>query len=300
MEACNCSLLNSDSSENVAYNIKDFPVYIKKGKLSSYPDFRAISHWHDDLEFLLIIDGEMIYDVNGQKITLKPGEGLFVNSRCFHYGYSDTHKECNFICILFSPKLFSINSSFIETYVNPLIQNTCFPYQTLNPSIQWQNLILHSLKDTYENNIGKINPFDILEKTAHIFYLLLENMNDHADYDKNSDDIITLTAMIGYVQKNYQNKILLSNIYSAGNCCKTKCSMLFQKYLNTSPIIYLNQYRLEKSTYLLLNTKKTITEIAYECGFSSSSYYCEIFNKTYKTTPNNYRKKSFSINKIKN
>ena len=88
MESCPNIILNSDTSENVAYNITNFPAYIKKGQLSSYPDFRAVSHWHDDFEFILILDGQMSYDINGHKISLQTGEGIFVNSRCFHYGYS--------------------------------------------------------------------------------------------------------------------------------------------------------------------------------------------------------------------
>ena len=44
MEACASTVLNSDASENVIYNNSDFPAYIKKGQLSSYPDFRAVSH----------------------------------------------------------------------------------------------------------------------------------------------------------------------------------------------------------------------------------------------------------------
>ena len=81
MEVCPSTVLNSDASENVAYNNPDFPAYVKKGQLSSYPDFRAVSHWHDDLEFILILDGQMFYDVNGQRIPLQTGEGIFVNSR---------------------------------------------------------------------------------------------------------------------------------------------------------------------------------------------------------------------------
>jgi AraC family transcriptional regulator, melibiose operon regulatory protein len=81
MEVCPSTILNSDASENVAYNNPDFPAYIKKGQLSNYPDFRAVSHWHDDLEFILILEGQMSYDVNGQKISLQTGEGIFVNSR---------------------------------------------------------------------------------------------------------------------------------------------------------------------------------------------------------------------------
>ncbi len=285
MEVCPGSVLNSDLSENVAYNNPDFPAYIKRGQLSSYPDFRAVSHWHDDLEFILILEGQMSYDVNGQKLSLQAGEGIFVNSRCFHYGYSDAHNECIFICILLSPLLLSANPYFVENCLNPLIQNMHFPYQKLVPAIQWQNAILRDLEVLYENNIDEIQPFIILEKAVHIFRLLSENMNFFPDYDKNAEAILTLTAMIGYVQKNYPNKILLKDISVAGNCCKTKCTLLFQKYLNTSPMLYLNRYRLEKSTFLLRNTAMSITEIAYACGFSNTSYFCELFRKYYDTTP---------------
>lgn len=292
MEVCPSTVLNSDASENVAYNNPDFPAYIKKGQLSSYPDFRAVSHWHDDLEFILILEGQMSYDVNGQKISLQTGEGIFVNSRCFHYGYSDAHAECLFLCILLSPQLLSINTYFIQNCLNPLIQNSHFPYQKLYPAIQWQNAILHDLEVLYKENIDNVQPFAILEKSAHIFRLLSENMNFFPDYDKNAEDILALTAMIGYVQKNYPNKILLKDISSAGNCCKTKCTSLFQKYLSSSPMLYLNRYRLEKSIFLLRNTAMSITEVAYTCGFSNTSYFCELFHKYYHITPRQCRRGS--------
>lgn len=77
MEACPIIVLNSDTSENVAYNHPDFPAYIKKRQLSSYPDFRAVSHWHDDLEFILILEGQMSYDVNGQKFSLSEAKSIY-------------------------------------------------------------------------------------------------------------------------------------------------------------------------------------------------------------------------------
>ena len=95
--------------------------------------------------------------------------------------------------------------------------------------------------------------------------------------------------MIGFVQKNYQNKILLRDISAVGNCCKTKCTMLFQKYLGVPPVQYVTQYRLEKASTLLRSTALSVTEIAYTCGFSNTSYFCELFHKYYHTTPKLYR-----------
>ncbi len=291
MNICPCNILNSDASEDVLYNNSEFPAYIKMGQLSNYPDYSAISHWHDDLEFILILKGSMTYDVNGQTIVLKEGEGIFVNSRCFHYGYSKEHQECIFICILLSPKLLTNNEYFINNYLNKLLNNKNYPYQKLNPTIKWQNIILNDLNLLYGNNVNYIDPFYILEKTIHIVSILFNNMNSSLKEYENSDDIIALTKMIGYVQKNYSNKILLKDIYTIGNCCKTKCTLLFNKYLNISPMIYLNKYRLEKASNLLNNTNNTITEIAYACGFSSASYFCELFQKYYEMSPKMYREK---------
>ena len=289
MESCPNIILNSDASENVVYNNPGFPAYIKKGQLSNYPDFRAVSHWHDDLEFIVILEGEMSYDVNGQKFLLQTGEGIFVNSRSFHYGYSDAHTECFFLCILLSPQLLSVNAYLVENCLNPLIQNTHFPHQKLSPAIRWQSLILQDLEKLYETNQDQIQPFTVLEKFARILQLLSENMDAFPEQDKNTEDILALTAMIGYVQKNYPNKIFLKDISSAGNCCKTKCTSLFQKYLSTSPMLYLSHYRLEKSIFLLRNTTMSITEIAYACGFSNTSYFCELFRERYGTSPGKYR-----------
>ena len=43
-------------------------------------------------------------------------------------------------------------------------------------------------------------------------------------------------------------------------------------------------------TSRLQTTTMTITEIAYACGFSNTSYFCELFREYYNTTPGQYRK----------
>lgn len=223
--------MNSDMSENVAYNNPAFPAYIKKGQLSLYPDFRAVSHWHDDLEFILILDGQMSYDVNGEHVSLQTGEGIFVNSRCLHYGYSDTHTECHFICILLSPSLLSSNEYFVCNFLNPLLQNAHFPYQKLTPASPWQNPILHELSALSEVNFDKLRPFLIMQRYSHILDLLSENMCSFSHDTQNADDIQSLTAMIGYVQKNYQSKLLIRDISGAGNCCNVNYRYCLRMWL---------------------------------------------------------------------
>lgn len=73
---------------------------------------------------------------------------------------------------------------------------------------------------------------------------------------------------------------------------KSKCCAIFREQLRKSPVEYLNEYRLNKSVELLTNTDKSILEIAYDTGFSNSSYYTEIFGGRFGCTPSQYRKRA--------
>lgn len=109
---------------------------------------------------------------------------------------------------------------------------------------------------------------------------------------ENSYDLLSLTAMIGVIQKNYPGKLLLKDISSAGSCCKTKCTSLFQRYLSVSPMQYLNNYRLEKGCAMLRNSSMSVTDVTYAYGFSGTSYFCELFHRHYGITPNEYSKEN--------
>ena len=101
----------------------------------------------------MMMDGQMTYDINGQSIDMQTGEGIFVNSRCLHYGYSDAHADCHFICLRMSPPLLSSNDYFMKNYLEPLTGNTGYPYQKLTPAILWQNMILGDIQTIYDTTM---------------------------------------------------------------------------------------------------------------------------------------------------
>lgn len=291
METHYLSTFNFDLSENVAYNNPFSSAYIKEGLLSFFPDYTAESHWHEDLEFIVILNGTMTYNVNGQLIHLTDGDGIFVNSRNLHYGISAEHNECHFICILLHPSLLSSNKSFCKKYVEPFIQNTECPFVHLKNQLPWTREILNDLMKIFNTREEEASPFIVQSLFFHIFELLCLNTKSAIHIqDNNSANINTLKSMILFIQEHYSKKIALTDISKAGSCCKSKCSALFKQYLHESPVVYLIKYRLSKSCVLLRNTDLSITEIAFECGFHGTSYFCETFRKYYNTTPLDYKK----------
>jgi AraC family L-rhamnose operon regulatory protein RhaS len=68
----------------------------------------------------------------------------------------------------------------------------------------------------------------------------------------------------------------------------------FSKYcrelVNTGAVEYLNQCRLEHAARMLReDPTRSITDIAFACGFNSSQYFATAFRKRFGLAPANYR-----------
>lgn len=288
------NLLN-DNSEIVSYNFNDFKVRAKQSLLSDYPGMAATSHWHTDLEFIIILNGKMTYNVNGYNNNLAEGQAIFVNSGQMHYGFSLDGSDCSFICILLHPSLFSSLPRIKKNYIVPLCTDFPQPFSILKQSVTWQRELIEKLKDIFKycqnENIGF--ELQVLSIIYSICYDLYNNLKKNTS-EAQAASGINLQAMhdmIGYIQKHYQEKISLHEIANAGNICRSSCCNLFQQFLHKTPISYLTEYRLEKSLDLVQFTNLSMTDIALQCGFTGSSYFTEIFHKKLGCTPSQYRKK---------
>ena len=133
--------LNENNSEKVCYDIPHYPVYIRRGLLSHYLNYSAPNHWHDDIELIAVLSGEMEYSVNGEILALKKGQGLLVNAGQMHFGFSRKKTECDFICILLHPMLLSPLPSFEQDFILPVIRNQNFPYLFLHEETSWERAI---------------------------------------------------------------------------------------------------------------------------------------------------------------
>ena len=284
--------LNKDQSENIYYNFPDFPVMAKVGNLSFYPQMRSASHWHNDFEFVMSLENNIGYEVNGREYTLIPGQGMFINSRQLHSVFSIMQKDAKFMCVLIPPDMFCPAKRIQTTYLEPICKDTEHPMIILSQANPWQGTILSYMSDIYQEFSKEEDGFELrVMGVAHMLLMTLyKNMNDATVMDTSLNRrTLALHQMIGYIQSNYQNKITLNSIANAGNVCRSTCCEIFRSLLHTSPIIYLANYRIEKSIESLTYSNKPITEIAFECGFNGSSYYTELFHRKTGQTPSEYR-----------
>lgn len=286
-----------DASEIVRYDEVGIPLSIREGLLSAYPNHRALCHWHEDIEWVYIRSGQMNYYMNGKRVLLNTGEALMVNSRQMHYGYSENGQDCDFIRILCHPKIFITNSVLYQSYIAPVLSNPSLEYLHLKPEFPEDAEALQLLPEIFR--IKKEHPAAYEIEAAALLSLLWcrllrshPMMPNEAAAKPKEPDLLVQRDMVSYIYSHYSESINLDEIAAAGKVCRNKCCQIFRRYLNQSPIDFLNHYRLEVSCHLLNNTKLSIAEICTACGFNHQSYYSKIFLRTYSCSPRDFRKRT--------
>ena len=60
---------------------------------------------------------------------------------------------------------------------------------------------------------------------------------------------------------------------------------LFHRHLNTTPVRFMNDLRLQRGRALLGETDMLVTEVAVACGYASTSHFSKSFRKKYGVSP---------------
>jgi len=79
---------------------------------------------------------------------------------------------------------------------------------------------------------------------------------------------------------------------------RTRFARICQSITGYAPYMYLNRLRFERACELLRETERTITDIAYLCGYGSSQYFAESFKTVARMSPSDYRKLSPQLEAI--
>lgn len=284
--------INVDRSEKLRYNYNNYPIYVQEGRLSEFPDYRALAHWHDDIEMMYILSGEIQYNINGEIITIRQGNGVFINARQMHFGFSTNKTECTFICIRIHPMLLCTNVQYEKDFVASILNSPNIRYIPFVKEVEWHNQLLEliPLMNNVKNSTAA--PLKIQSYFLQMWALIYEHTPSTSNNRGNNADFSALKDMIGFIQRNYTERITLSDISSSAAIGQSKCCKLFSKYLGQTPNSYLIDYRLQNCAELLQNTDMSITEIAFATGFCSGSYLTEAFRRKYGLTPTSYKKLS--------
>lgn len=272
------------------YDNPEFQVQFRHNFIPAGIKILDISiHWHDDVEFIYVLKGATHYELENQWIKMNAGEGIFVNSRQLHLIHADEKEDCELLCLIFHPVILCSTNHITENYVKPLIENKDIPYLKLDGMEKWQHHILDNIEKMESFLDGDRGHIKVINLIFDIWDTLFQHLVTRESEKEINKDLSCMKNMVAYIQKNYRSKVTLSEICEAGNVGKSKCNVLFDKYMNMSPIEYVKNLRIEQGAKLLTLSDMSVTDIAYEVGFTDSSYFSKAFSKKIGITPLKYR-----------
>ena len=290
----------SDLSELIPYSISDFPLYVGVGELKNFYKYTTTCHWHPDLEFAWMLKGNMNYFINGKIYQIFEGQGIFINSKRLHYNYSSTQSDCAYLVMTVNPFVFESGLSSLLIYMEEKFGSSNEDVIHFTNQEPWHDAIFQNVNQVFKEVSEKGG--DVLHIISIVF-MICSTIRSKIKYVKNEqideDHWMIVWRMIGFIHKNFSQKILLDDIAKAGAVCRTKCCELFNKYQSRTPGVYLMEYRIQKSCEMLRDTSCSIIEVASSCGFQSVSYYIHIFRKEIGYTPREYRETFKKSEKVK-
>lgn len=287
--------LMQDLSEIVPYEQAKVPLYIRTSDLSVYPNMRAPCHWHEDIEWIHIIEGKMYYDINGKRLVLQKEDSLMVNARQMHYGYSCERQDCRFSCILFHPSLFCSNPVLMQKYVAPVLKNSGLEYLHFVRGQETGQEVSDLLAQIVQSKEHTPDGYelDVIALMHRLWSRLWQKkiLTPGQKQPEQEEDLRIQKDMVSFLYQHYSDRITLDDIAASGHVSRSKCCRIFRRYLQQSPIDFLNAYRLRISCHLLDTTEQSITEIALACGFNHLSYFSSCFYRSCGCTPREYRRR---------
>lgn len=103
-------------------------------------------------------------------------------------------------------------------------------------------------------------------------------------------------ALVLYINENFKKPLTIDRLSKKFGYSSSYITHMFYEQLKIPFRTYLNDVRTECAAHLLDTTRKNVTEIAYESGYSSVNTFCRCFKKRFSVTPSEYRKRNKKTN----
>ena len=144
-------------------------------------------------------------------------------------------------------------------------------------------------RDSVSRNIYSVmNAESEAQQSEAIFKILMRLLNTENAAGEKTLSIIDSAKE--YIVRNYLNELTVPEIAKAVNLSSSYFSKIFKESTAQSPYDYLLSVRLDKAKELLVNSDMPISEIAYRCGFNSTSNFIYFFKKETALSPLQFRK----------
>lgn len=236
----------------------------------------STQHYHSGFEIYYMKEGKCHYFIDDRSYDILSGDIILIPSETLH-GTSYSSKPCTRLLI-------NVEEDFISPSIISAARSMSYLYRN-EGTLQQVNDIFARIEAEYRH-ADELSRDSLRCNTEALLLLMIRNQKDRELHHNNT---IVETA-IRYIQENYMSQIKLAQVAKMLSVSEEHLSRIFKKEITFGFSEYLTLIRLQKAEHMLKNEpSRTITEVAYACGFNDSNYFSYKFKKAYGATPTQVR-----------
>lgn len=184
----------------------------------------------------------------------------------------------------------------IERYLNNLYKDDPAFVQRLLTRIYRRAYLLQGkhypvLDDIIKNIIREMQNKDkyyqeSLKGFIHVFIIELLRLEGNEEKSKTKKQkAMQITGALDYIRENYFEDIKIGHLAAACNMSESNFRRVFEEAMCMKPVEYVNLIRVQRACELIKKSQLSMSDIAYNVGFSAASTFNRNFKKMLGTSP---------------
>ncbi len=274
---------------------RDFPMrsFTNEGGVIVYP------HWHKEMELIYVMEGRLNLGVNDVPIQMEQGEIYVINGGDVHYFLASPNSER--IVLQFDLAVFQefsltedegkrLRDLFLHVSPSSADWDSDVAQQ-MAEFLQVIHLESSQRKPGYRY-VVKAKLYEMLSILERDVPRLVRDSTEDAT-SKSQETLEKLQQIFAYVEEHYQETITLQQVADHVGFSSYYFTKLFKRNMGITFMTFVNDYRLSKAKWILLNEETPVTEVAELAGFSSVKTFHHAFKRAMGVSPLKYRRTIF-------
>ena len=243
-------------------------------------------HHHRSYELYFLVKGEREYFIDDRFFKLGEGDMVLVPRAMLH---RTAGKGATRFLLHFSEGF--LLRYFTREALLPLLSRRPFVFRADENGREQLSRILHTLLAEYtraEREGAEQNEPMLAGYLYQLLFTMGYAANTYVPHDYADGRV---TQVIKYINENYNQITDIEEIAAHFYISKYHLCRIFNKNLGIPLIAYLNTIKIREACRMIKHGEGNLTEIAMQCGFNSSSYFCKVFKNEKGISPTEYRKR---------
>jgi AraC-like DNA-binding protein len=267
------------------------------------------NHSNPYYELIMVIEGPIHLQVGQERMELQSGEMLVLKPWEQHSGWRKNAEESTFFWVQFvcepgmsdfhswtgaagDPVIVHMPESELRTHVSQSADRVLLP-RRFRPERRYKVLSLfENLLYEYNRPQGYFRMRQSL-LLGHILEVIASDLLEHHRQDvAYPPSFLTYRNLIYYLDENYGKEISKETIEARLDRKYEYLCHIFKKNCGLTISAYIQQLRIQRAKHLLLNSSRSIGDIAEEIGYRDSLYFSRLFKKAVGISPSRYRERT--------